>query len=261
MRVRYAGTWEHRDYPHRFELLDLQEQIQRAGLPSIQQVAYQSAASPELCIRLAKPPPDGDEQTFPAAVVALGWLNWRGRQPSLDAKLVFQGFEEALAQRGYDVESSIRADGRGTPIAMMVRFVTLPTVPEWGIEQIDELGAIRLPEEVPAGTTYGEGSVQRIWVNRYERDSRARQECIRHYGTTCCICGFNFGSVYGELAEGYIHVHHIRPLSEVGGEYEVDPVEDLRPVCPNCHAVLHLGGVCRSIEEVRQFLAQARHAK
>jgi 5-methylcytosine-specific restriction protein A len=44
-------------------------------------------------------------------------------------------------------------------------------------------------------------------------------------------------------------------LSEVSGEYIVDPVEDLRPVCPNCHAVLHLGGSCRSIENVKQSLA------
>ena len=42
----------------------------------------------------------------------------------------------------------------------------------------------------------------------------------------------------GREAEGYIHVHHLRGLSDVGGEYVVDPVNDLRPVCPNCHAVL-----------------------
>jgi hypothetical protein len=34
----------------------------------------------------------------------------------------------------------------------------------------------------------------------------------------------------------------------------VDPVADLRPVCPNCHAVIHLGGACRSIDEVRQHM-------
>ena len=43
---------------------------------------------------------------------------------------------------------------------------------------------IRLPEEIPDGSAYSEGSVQRILINRYERDPRAREECIRHYGTT-----------------------------------------------------------------------------
>jgi 5-methylcytosine-specific restriction protein A len=28
-------------------------------------------------------------------------------------------------------------------------------------------------------------------------------------------------------------------LAQVGGEYQVDPIADLRPVCPNCHAMLH----------------------
>jgi hypothetical protein len=112
----------------------------------------------------------------------------------------------------------------------------------------------RLPDEVPGGVVYSEGSIRRVEVNRYERDAQARLACIAAHGTSCCVCGFSFGAVYGTVAEGYIHVHHLRPLAEVGGESEVDPVEDLRPVCPNCHAVLHLGGRCRSIEELRQLL-------
>jgi predicted HNH restriction endonuclease len=93
-----------------------------------------------------------------------------------------------------------------------------------------------------------------VTVNAYERNPEARRQCIAAYGAACCICGFLFGAVYGPEAEGYIHVHHLRPLSDIGGEYVVDPVEDLRPVCANCHAVLHLGGRCRSIDEVRQLL-------
>lgn len=112
-----------------------------------------------------------------------------------------------------------------------------------------------LPEEVSESATLFEGAVRQVTVNAYERNPVARQQCIEAHGTTCCVCGFDFGAVYGPEAEGYIHVHHIRPLSEVGREYVVNPVEDLRPVCPNCHAVLHLGGQCRSIEAVRQLLA------
>ncbi len=112
----------------------------------------------------------------------------------------------------------------------------------------------RFPEEVPVETTYREGNIRRVEVNRYERDTQARSACIAAHGTDCCICGFNFGHVYGTTANGYIHVHHLRPLAEVGKEYVVNPVDDLRPVCPNCHAVLHLGGKCSSIEEVRNLL-------
>jgi 5-methylcytosine-specific restriction protein A len=115
-----------------------------------------------------------------------------------------------------------------------------------------------LPEEVVEAPALFEGAVCRVSVNAYERDPEARRRCIEAHGTSCCICGFSFCAVYGEAAEGYIHVHHLRPLSEVGGEYVIDPVEDLRPVCPNCHAMLHLGGRCRSIEEVRQLMENAK---
>ncbi|SDW13588.1 5-methylcytosine-specific restriction enzyme A [Thiocapsa roseopersicina] len=47
---------------------------------------------------------------------------------------------------------------------------------------------------------------------------------------------------------------NLTPLSEIGARYAVNPITDLRPVCPNCHAVIHLGGCTRSIDEVREML-------
>ena len=58
----------------------------------------------------------------------------------------------------------------------------------------------------------------------------------------------------GHPPDGFIHVHHLRQLSEIRKEYLVDPIKDLRPVCPNCHAVLHLRNPAYSIEEVLAFL-------
>jgi len=111
-----------------------------------------------------------------------------------------------------------------------------------------------LPEEISQPSGLVEGAVRSIMVNAYERNPKARRECIHAHGTACCICGFTFGAVYGKVAEDYIHIHHIRPLSEVNGEYIVDPVKDLRPVCPNCHAVLHMRGECRGIEDVKSLM-------
>lgn len=115
-----------------------------------------------------------------------------------------------------------------------------------------------LTDELDAAAPIREGARYQVLVTAYERNPEARRRCIAAHGTVCCICGFSFGAVYGPEAEGYIQVHHVKPLSEVGGEYVVDPVEDLRPVCPNCHAVLHLSGRCRSIDEVRQLLTKQR---
>lgn len=114
-----------------------------------------------------------------------------------------------------------------------------------------------IPEEVLDAEHLREGAISVIQVNAYERNREAREQCLAHYGTSCCICGFSFEATYGEVAREYIHVHHLRELSMIGGEYVVDPVEDLRPVCPNCHAVLHLRRPAFSIAEVRTFLRQS----
>jgi len=113
-----------------------------------------------------------------------------------------------------------------------------------------------LPEEIDSTAVLTEGAVQRISVNAYERNAEARRRCIEYYGTSCCICRFDFGQVYGKVVEGLIHVHHLRPLSEIGEEYQVDYKKDLRPICPNCHAVVHRRIPAYGIEEVRAFLKQ-----
>ncbi|MCI2431172.1 HNH endonuclease [Candidatus Acetothermia bacterium] len=110
------------------------------------------------------------------------------------------------------------------------------------------------PEEVADTTGVYEGALRKISVNVYERSRKARRMCIKHYGEHCYVCGFDFFAKYGEIGKGFIHIHHLTPLSEVGEEYKVDPVKDLRPICPNCHAIIHRRQPAYSIEEVRAFL-------
>lgn len=110
------------------------------------------------------------------------------------------------------------------------------------------------PEEIPASTTHLEGKVRQVLVNIYERNPVARAKCITKYGTVCSVCSFDFGETYGKIGEGFIHVHHLREVSAVGKEYEIDPILDLRPVCPNCHAMLHTSRPALSIESLRERL-------
>ncbi len=84
-----------------------------------------------------------------------------------------------------------------------------------------------------------EGARCSITIDRYERSRSARRACLQANGTTCAICGFDFAEAYGPEFAGIIQVHHIVPLSEINREYQVDPVHDLIPVCPNCHVALH----------------------
>lgn len=133
------------------------------------------------------------------------------------------------------------------------RLATTLATPHAGDE-----GIFHSPEEPPDGQTFPEGAVARVEINRYERDRRARGVCLAHWGPRCAACELDFGERYGQLGHGFIHVHHLLELSTVGPGYQVDPINDLRPVCPNCHAMLHRRRPALSIDELRLFLHQQR---
>lgn len=99
-----------------------------------------------------------------------------------------------------------------------------------------------------------EGATRRVIVNAYERDSRAREACIREYGCNCAVCRFDFRDTYGAIGSGFIHVHHLKPISKTAGRRAIDPITDLRPVCPNCHAMLHRSDPPLTIDELRALL-------
>lgn len=84
-----------------------------------------------------------------------------------------------------------------------------------------------------------EGKVRVTYSRQYERDSKNRRTAIQLHGTKCQICGFDFGKFYGKRGEGYIEVHHIKPLYVNDEQVEVDPKKDLICVCSNCHRMFH----------------------
>ncbi len=100
-----------------------------------------------------------------------------------------------------------------------------------------------------------EGKETQSSVNLFERNPEARKKCLAYYGTSCQICGFDFGEFYGPEFAGKIEVHHIVPLSEIRQEYKVDPIKDLIPVCSNCHTALHSKEVgVYTPEELKQMI-------
>lgn len=117
-------------------------------------------------------------------------------------------------------------------------------------EEIEELS---FSKELDTLDTYLEGAQKQITVNAYERNPKAREECLSQKGYQCSVCNFDFVSMYGELGKGYIHVHHLLELSLIGTEYQVS-AKDLAPVCPNCHAMLHKKKPAYSIEELQEII-------
>lgn len=111
-----------------------------------------------------------------------------------------------------------------------------------------------IPEEIGSPEKYIEGASKVISVNSYERNLSAREKCIEHYGYKCAICSFDFEMFYGSIGKNYIHVHHVVPLAVIKREYVMNPIKDLIPVCPNCHAIIHKTRPALTVEQLRQHL-------
>jgi 5-methylcytosine-specific restriction protein A len=111
-----------------------------------------------------------------------------------------------------------------------------------------------LPEELDENQKIVEGASRRVSINAYERSPTARKKCLDARGYACTVCGFDFEETYGPVGRHYIHVHHIVAMSEIGREYEVDPVNDLVPICPNCHAMIHSTRPPMEVEQLRSHL-------
>lgn len=125
--------------------------------------------------------------------------------------------------------------GKVEPIAKQKALIRIGN--DWFAS--DEKFSVRIAEELPRKCQYIEGASKIINVNAYERNEKARLACLSHYGYTCKVCGFNFEKAYGLIGKNFIHVHHVLPISQIKKEYSIDPIKDLIPVCPNCHAMIH----------------------
>lgn len=99
-----------------------------------------------------------------------------------------------------------------------------------------------------------EGAVRSGVFNSFERSARNRRICITIFGYECKICGVDLENRYGAIAANFIHVHHITPVSQMGGPREVNPLTELIPVCPNCHYVMHRANPPEHPDKIRDQL-------
>lgn len=80
-----------------------------------------------------------------------------------------------------------------------------------------------------------------------ERSTQLREAAIQYYTVDgkikCCVCGFDFYEVYGELGSGYIQIHHENPICQYADEgletYMQEAVLNTKPLCANCHCMIH----------------------
>jgi 5-methylcytosine-specific restriction protein A len=123
-----------------------------------------------------------------------------------------------------------------------------------------EIDNYYLPKEIDAeDVLLCEGNVIQITVNKYERNRDARIICLNTYGYKCSVCGFDFEEKYGPIGKWKIHIHHIVPISKYKREYILDPINDLRPVCPNCHLIIHSKREPFSIDELKEIINNSKY--
>lgn len=110
------------------------------------------------------------------------------------------------------------------------------------------------PEETPYESDLYEGTPRKSSITARQRSAAARQKCLDQYGCVCSVCAFDFAVRYGTLGTGFIHVHHLNPMAKSKERRKVNPLEDLRPICPNCHAMIHHRDPELSITELMSML-------
>jgi hypothetical protein len=141
----------------------------------------------------------------------------------------------------------------------------------WGaissiLSGLEEASPVTLVNEAER-QKFTEGRATKALVKRIERSSEARRACIEHYmrengwdHIECAICTFSFNQKYGEIGDGFIHIHHLKPLHEIDEEYQVNPEDDLVPVCPNCHAMLHKETPPLTVKKLQKCIAKTKAA-
>ena len=95
---------------------------------------------------------------------------------------------------------------------------------------------------------FTEGRVGEVTSLTRVRSRKLRQAAAAHYtapdGTIrCAVCGFCFAERYGPLGEGFIEIHHEKPVFQMSDEGFTDylgtAVQNVKPLCANCHRMIH----------------------
>jgi hypothetical protein len=163
--------------------------------------------------------------------------------------------QELATRYGCSVEDFLEYTSQGANAGRLFVCILSPTVAlqivqrDAGMTQ-DESGDRVI---VKVGLKFVEGRLIETRMTRRERDPKARVACLEAHGFDCFVCGENLRALYAGLSTEVIHVHHEEPLSEATGQREFDAVSSMKPLCPNCHCVLHSRRPAYTLTELRRM--------
>ena len=113
---------------------------------------------------------------------------------------------------------------------------------------IDDISAAGNRMVLPLEEFISEGRLVTKNVQVRERSNKLRSIAIEHFSRNneihCNCCGFNFPTYYGDVyGKNCIEIHHKKPIFQYQDDSFEQQVaralENLLPVCPNCHRVIH----------------------
>ncbi len=211
----------------------------------------------------------------PKGIIASGWttsdprrdLHWNEEKAARGEKTFFAGCEwERLLNPFVDAPLSLSRLQTGKLTAMhwtpQSSGVLIPVEIAEELERIwaehigaSSLGSVFADDEITAFE--GEERMALIRHRKREqklRDAKLKQAREKSRGRLICEvpgCRFDFETAYGDLGRDYAQVHHLKPLGDRTTPSETK-LSDLAIVCANCHAMVHRGGKCRSLDNLIQ---------
>ncbi|MBB6411858.1 HNH endonuclease [Mesorhizobium sangaii] len=94
---------------------------------------------------------------------------------------------------------------------------------------------------------------QRRERNRKLVEARKQKALDETNELRCEACDLSFGDRYGPHGDGFIEVHHVRPLHTLR-EGDKTALSDLALVCANCHRMIHRRQPWLSVKQVRALV-------
>ena len=108
-----------------------------------------------------------------------------------------------------------------------------------------ELGAF-VPERFD--DSWQDGQIEQSLKNERVRYRLFRSKVLEHYGAQCCAYGLK------PISPSILDVHHLDPISE--GERRTK-IEDLIPLCANCHRTAHLENPPIPLERLKDMVGES----
>ena len=99
------------------------------------------------------------------------------------------------------------------------------------------------------------------------RDRALREAAVKHYSKDglllCSVCDFDFSKAYPVVGNGYIQIHHLKPVSFMSGAGEAmnmnEALSNVRPLCANCHQIAHKCTPPIPIDDLRSLVTVSYH--